>query len=67
MNVNDVEKSVGMAVEHVTQWNGFDVYGPKSSGSPAIPVGMVFFLVKGDKVQQASNDEFFAILDSLPD
>lgn len=67
MNIKKIEKFAEGPVEFVTKWNGFDVYEPKPVGNPPVPVGMVFYLAKNNEIHFASHDEFFAILDSLPD
>lgn len=67
MNIREIEKFAGIPVEFFTKWSGFEVYSPKPYGTPPVPTGMVLYLVKGDDIRLASNDEFFEILDTLPD
>lgn len=67
MDIKKIEKFAEGPIEFFTKWNGFDVYSPKPEGYPPVPIGMVLYLVKGEEIRLASNDEFFAILDTLPD
>lgn len=67
MNIKDIEEFAQDPVELMTQWNGFDVYTPKPEGFPPIPIGMVLYLVKGEDIRLASCDEFFKILDTMPE